>query len=399
LDKWLEKDITIRVLSIVLALTLWFQVTSEQNPLTSRTFKSINLNVRNLDKSLVLVDFVPKTITVTLQGQRRAMSLLEDSNISAGVDLKAMEPGKASLPIDVTLPNGVQLVEVLPGQASITADTFLRKKVKVEVRPTGNPAEDYAPLTGVPKVTEATVEGAKSRVALVVKALVDVDITGATGDVIRTVPLRVLDVDGQEIKDVQAQPKVVEARVPMRKLPPAKMVTVKPETQGPTKEGFKVGSLTAEPQTVKIRAPQEALQKITAVSTRPIDVTGVSAGFDRQVDIVIPPGVSLVEPKSVQVKVSIVEDRAEKTIAKVPVTVRNASTTFSASVTPAEVSVTIEGLRVVVEKVTAKSLEVFVDALGLFEGEFGVNVQVVLPNGINLTGLSSDIVKLTLKRR
>ncbi len=399
MDKWLEKDITIRVLSIVLALALWFQVSSEQNPFVSRTFKSINLKVQNLDKALVLVDVVPKTVTVTLQGQRREMNLLKETDVSVAVDLKAMEPGKASLPIDVALPVGVELVEVLPGQASVTADTFLRKKMKVEVRPTGNPAEDFAAQAGIPKITEAMIEGAKSRVALVARVVADVDITGANGDVTRTVPLRILDMDGQEIRDVQVSPKTVEARVPMRKLPPAKTVSVKPEVQGPPKEGFKVGSLVAEPVSVKIRASQEVLQRVTTVSTRTIDVTGVSADFDRQVDIVLPPGVSMVEPRSVQVKVAIVEDRAEKTIAKVPVTVRNASAAFTTTVSPVEVSITIEGLRIVVDKVTVKSLEVFVDALGLFEGEYQTNVQVVLPNGIALTGLSNETVRLTLKRR
>ncbi len=399
MDKWLEKDITIRILSIVLALALWFQVSSEQNPFVSRTFKLIDLKVQNLDKALVLVDVVPKTITVTLQGQRRAMNLLKETDVSAAVDLKAMEPGKASLPIDVVLPTGVELVEVLPGQASVTADTFLRKKMKIEVRPTGNPAEDFASQAGIPKVTEATIEGAKSRVALVAKIVADVDVAGANGDVTRTVPLRILDMDGQEIRDVQVSPKTVEARVPMRKLPPAKTVSVKPEVQGPPKEGFKVGSLATEPLSVRIRASQDVLQKVTTVSTRPIDVTGVSADFDRQVDIVLPPGVSMVEPRFVQVKVAIVEDRAEKTIAKVPVTVRNASAAFTATISPSEVSVTIDGLRIVVDKVTAKSLEVFVDALGLFEGEYQTNIQVVLPNGVTLKGLSNETVRLTLKRR
>lgn len=399
MDRWLEKDLTIKVLSVILALAMWFQVTSEQNPLTTRTFKSVPVKPQNLDQSLVLIDLAPKTISATIQGQRRVVNALKEEDITAFVDLKAMEAGKASLPVDVVLPRAVQLVEVLPNQVTVTADSSVKKRVRVEIRSMGSPAEDYMALPGQTKVTDVTIEGPRSRVSLVAKAVADVDVTGAAADVVRTVPLRALDVDGKEIKDVTVQPKAIEVRIPMRKLPPAKTVAVKVDILGPPKEGFKVTAMQSEPQTVRIRGPAEVLAKIDTVLTRPVDIRGVASDFDRQIEILLPPGISLVEPKSVLARVSIAEDRIEKTIAKVPVQVKHLPATLKWSVTPSDVSVTVEGQRAIVEKLGPKNIEVFVDALGLYEGDHGVSIQVSLPQGVALVSTSVDVVTLNIRKK
>jgi len=399
LDRWLEKDITIRVISVVLALALWFQVTAEQNPLTTRTLKSVTVKAENLDQGLVLIDMAPRTIAVTVQSQRRIVNSLKDEDIQAFVDLKTMESGKASLTIDVTLPWGVQLVEVLPNQVTVTADTMARKKVRIEVRVMGNPAEDFMALPGQPRIVETTVEGPRSRVGLVSRAVADVDVAGASQDAVKNVPLRALDIDGREVKDVSFQPKSVEVRVPMRKLPPAKVVNIKAEIQGPPKEGFKVSAVQADPTTVRIRGPAEVLAKIESVVTNPLDVRGVATDFDRQVEVVLPAGVSLVEPRTVLVRASIVEDRTEKTIAKVPIIVKNVSQAYKWTLIPADIALTVEGRRIAIDKLNPKTVEVWVDALGLFEGEHTLSAQVSLPAGVVLTAISSDTVTLTLKKR
>jgi YbbR domain-containing protein len=400
LDRWFEKDATVRVLSVVLAFVLWFQVTAEQNPTTPRTFKTVTIKVHNLDSSLVLMDMTPKTVQVTVQAQRRTVAALKDEEVTASVDLKSVDAGKANVPIEIFVPKGISITEVSPTQAAVTADNTSRKRLRLEVRSVGNPADDYMALAGqTTRATDVTVEGPKTRVALVTRVVADVDIAGATADVTKTVTLRALDVDGREIRDVSMTPKTVEAKIPMRKLPPAKTVTVKAEVAGVPKEGYKVSSVQVDPVSVKIRGPAEVIAKIDSVSANPVQVKGIATDFDRQSDIVLPPGVSMAEPKTVTIRVSIVEDRIEKTIQRVPVQVKNVSSAYKWTSTPTEITVNVEGKRALVDRLTAKTTQVFVDAFGLLEGDHVLYIQTSLPDGVVLQGISADTLILRVRKK
>jgi YbbR domain-containing protein len=304
------------------------------------------------------------------------------------------------VPIEISVPKGISITETTPAQASVTADTVNRKRLRLEVRSVGNPAEDYMALAGqATRTTDVTVEGPKTRVALVTRVVADVDITGATTDVTKTATIRALDVDGREIRDVTMNPKSVEAKIPMRKLPPAKTVTVKAEVSGLPKEGYKVSGVQVEPASIRIRGPAEIIAKIDSVSAAPVQVKGLATDFDRQSDIVLPPGVSMAEPKTVTVKVSIAEDRVEKTIQKVPVQVRNLSAAYKWTSTPTEINITVEGKRALVDRLTAKTTQVFVDAIGLLEGDYSLYIQTNLPEGVVLQAMSADTLVLRVRKK
>jgi len=395
-DRLFERDITVRVLSVIIALGLWFLVTAEQNPLTLRTFRTVEVKSQYLDKDLVLIDIEPKTIAVTVQSQRRTVDALKDGDIVAFVDLSSVLPGRAAVPIDIILPRGVQLVDASPNQVNVVADTISRRLVKVEVRAVGTPHEDFVAQPAEIEVQEVIVEGPRTNVGIVSRVVADVDISNATADIEREVSLRLLDIDGREVPDVRSQPEQVLVRVPMRKLPPSKIVRVEAETFGPPQLGYRVESLVAEPATVKIRGPLDVLIRVDSVGTTPVDVTGVASDFDRQVEVRMPPGVSSVEPKQVLVKVHIVEDRIEKQIENVPVTVRNLSADLNHSLEPSEISVVVEGPRELIDRMDSRYVEAIVYATGLGAGEHLLYVQVSLPPGAVLRRMSQESIKLIL---
>ncbi|MCR4398960.1 MAG: CdaR family protein [Firmicutes bacterium] len=400
MNKMLENDLTIKIISLFVAVVLWVQVTADQNPVTQRTFVNVPLEAANAEAGTVVMEMTPIVVRVTAQSQKAIISKVAEGEIKAVCNLKGLDAGRSVVPVSVTLPQGLELVEVVPGQATVFLDVEVPKVFKPEIKVTGAPSEDFVVGAVELKTTEVTVTGPKTRVQLVQKVTGSVDVTNASGDVSGSVEIRAVDSDGREVKNVTVSPRTAEVRVVMRQLPPAKYVQVKPSVVGTVRPGFRVVEVTSEPKIVKVRGPAESLQGLTSIRTWNVDVTGQSYNVEKQVELIVPAGFS-VEQKTVTVKVAIGEDRIEKTFQQIPIRIRNLSPGLKWSLNPSSVAVTVEGRRDQLEGFGAEGIEAFVEARNLGEGDHELKVQVVIPgrDDLSWTTIAPETVILSLEPR
>jgi len=398
-ERWWEKDLTVKVLSAVLALVIWFQVMSEENPAVDREFERIPIILENLREGYTITNFEPKSVNIVVRGQRRLVMDLDRADIRASVDLRQAADGSETLRVEVSVPKGLTVLEVVPSLVTVGLDAITQREAKVKLEVVGTPAEDYVPQAPVAALQEVTVTGPSRKVAQIEYVVGRVDVTGAAGEITLNVPLVPTSTQGKEVTGVTLSPAEVAVTVPFNKLPPAKYLIVEPRITGAPEEGFRVVSVDVEPKTVKIRAPESVGRTLHTIQTVPLSVQGAASTIVRQVDLVIPKGITSIDIQKVTVTVHIEEDIIKRTFDSIPILIQGVSPGLKWEMNPAGASVTIEGLRKIVEDTRASEIELFVDASGLRSGEYSLNVKYRTPAGISVKTIDPATVDLMLYPR
>jgi YbbR domain-containing protein len=157
-------EIGLRVLSLLLALLLWFGVASDRGAQVSL---AAPLEILNLPQDLEVVGGAPRTVDVWVRGRAGLAQKLEPGEVFVALDLSGAVAGQrvVHVPADsVRVPYGVRTVAVVPASFPITLERTLQKLVPIKPSLAGRPAPGYqvAGLTADP--VQVQVSGPESRV-------------------------------------------------------------------------------------------------------------------------------------------------------------------------------------------------------------------------------------------
>ncbi len=397
MDRFLERDIVIKVLAVVLALFLWVQVTGEQNPDTQRVISGIPVVYTNLDQGLVLLEKKPETISVKVGGLRGTLAKLTKENFTATADLHGGATGWAQFPLTVKVKAAdVQLVEY-PTQASARLDVVTSRQMDVQVHLIGVLGDDFANKQPVIKPSQVVVSGPRGRLDLIAKITGDIDLTGASDEIKRTVPVKAVDAQGLDMPDITIRPNSVDVTVSLVTLPPGVVMPVKGKVTGDPAPGYHLVSITTDPLVVKLRGDVTKLAGVDSVSFQPFSVAGVKGIVSQDAEIILPPGATMAEPRIVRVTVDIEEDGADKTINGIPTTIGGLAGGLSGSLSPATLSVTVRGPKSQLAGLTAKDIAASVNATGLKAGTYNLIPDVTVPNGFSIVAKDPATVTVTIK--
>ncbi len=374
MKRFTNEQILYMLLSLAIATVMWLYVATAQNPLVERAM-TIDLHVRGLSANEVVVQ-APNRLQVRLQGPRSALALLTPPMLDASVDLSGLRPGE----------HRVRVIERTPAEALVVLDAMTQKRLSVEVGLIGRPPEGIT--LGTPQVTpvHVIVKGAATQVDEVRHALVTIDTTNLRQQLVTSVPVRLVDANGQEVHGVAATPSVVEARLPVQEGVITKVVPVVPTIVGTPPPGLAVTAVTSDPATVTLRGPGRLLQSIQAASTAPIDLSGARGDLSRQVALALPSGVSS-STQRVTVVVRIGRAVLSTIVRAVPVRVVGVPAGTAFRVVPDRVDVQVEGPEDVVRRLTVTMLAIEVDAAGTRPGPHQVGLRAVLPPGVRLLAI------------
>lgn len=302
--EWLDQNLSLKVMAILLAIILWFQAMSDLNPVGQREIHDIPIALQNLDENLVVLAQSAERVTVVVQADRQRLEKLDPREFRAYVDLMGASAGKGSFRVEIMAPADLTAVYARPAQVSVTLDRRARKQVPVHVTLVGAPGTDHAHKPATVRPDYAVVEGPNSRVQLVEAVVAEVDITGATADLTGTVPVRAVDASGNEVHGVTPTPLIAEVGVPIVQLPPAVALPVAITPVGKPAAGYVVTGILVEPATVTVRGFREVLEKLTELRGV-VSVEGLNAPAQVVVELELPPGVLEVTPSSVTVFVQV----------------------------------------------------------------------------------------------
>ncbi|OGR27576.1 MAG: hypothetical protein A2139_00480 [Desulfobacca sp. RBG_16_60_12] len=155
----LKRNRFLKLLSLLLALALWFAVSGEE-----RTETSLNMTLEmvNLHKNLMVTSEVPPAIQVRVVGSRSIINNLSQARLIQTLDLSGYKSGRHTFslgPNSLSLPRGVQVVRIQPNPITLTLASTLTRTLPVKPALENNPAEGYELLSANTRPPQVTVRG------------------------------------------------------------------------------------------------------------------------------------------------------------------------------------------------------------------------------------------------
>lgn len=382
------------ILSVAVASVAWLYVATAQNPLVERTM-NVDLHVRGLSASDVLVQSPPSRVQVRLSGPRSAVALLSPGLLDASVDLTGLRPGEHRVPIVVAAPPEVRAVAQTPQEVLVVIDAVKSQRFAVEISLIGNLPQGVT--LGTPHVTPAyiMVTGAATQIEEIRHAIVTVDTTNLRQQLATSLQVHLVDASGQEVRGPTIDPPIVTAQLSVREGVIAKVVPVVPAIMGTPPPPLAVTGISTDPATVSLQGPGLLLQGVTAVPTAPIDLRGVKGNLRQQVAIQVPAGITA-SISRVTVSITLGRGSLSTIFRGVPIQVIGLRPGVKPRVVPASIDVQIEGPTEVVARLTPQSIRVIVDAGGRGAGRYEFTPKTQLPNGVRVVNLHPTQVLVIL---
>ncbi len=143
---WLQlspKDWVLRIISLGLAIVLWYFVGGED--IVNKNVM-VPVEVINLPRDLVISNQFKKEIEVSVTGPRSMVLDMGKGNVVRQVDLLEATPGTMVLENSndvIQVPRGVKVLRIQPESIILSLDKMIQKQLEVNPVTSGTPAPDY----------------------------------------------------------------------------------------------------------------------------------------------------------------------------------------------------------------------------------------------------------------
>ncbi len=141
---WVFENWGIKLLSLVLALALWFYVTSTGK--TELTL-SIPVELRNIPAGMIVVGNVTSSLEVRMQGQERVLREgTFGKKVVAVLDLSMTKEGENVVqvsPDDINRPGGTVVTHLSQSEVKVRLERLMRKSFRLKPVLRGVPATGY----------------------------------------------------------------------------------------------------------------------------------------------------------------------------------------------------------------------------------------------------------------
>ncbi len=392
--KKLTNNLGLKLLSLLVAVVLWLVVVNIDDPVTTRTFNGIHVDIENADtitsegKVYSILDG-SDTVNVTVKAKRSVLDSLVASDIKAYADIREMDVDLGLVPIDVYSQRNANKIEEITSRTKnlkISMESLQTKQFAIVNIISGVPAEGYAvgDITINPNVIK--VSGPASVVEKVTRAVVRIDVAGmGTKLNLKLVPL-LLDNSGNVISTggLSVNVKEVDAEVNMIN---TKEVPITVNTMGAPASGYTHTRTDYSPEKIKVKGSSEALDALTEIvlPNELLDISGAKETVEKTVDITeyLPKGVEPVDPNDKNIVLSAVIEHLDKrsiTISTASIEKKNLTMGLQTSFVSDKINVEVEGLSETIKEIKAEDLTCEIDLSDYTKvGKYSVPVKVSTP--------------------
>lgn len=285
----------LKIISLLLAFTLWFIVISTDDPVDEKRFQNVRVNLLNTelltekDQIYEVLDNTDVLRTVTFDAPNSVRREIQSSDIIAEADLTNLTVTN-TVEIKFSCPKYSEQVQNIRGNieyVKLNIEEKVSHWINIEVVKTGDVAEGYMIGSTTLDRNRLQIEGPKSAIEAIDRAVVDVDVTGITSNSTASGEIRLIDVDGNEVtrESVVKNLEMVTVSVAIWNI---KEVPVAYGYTGTLAEGYvDTGVIDVSVETVKIAGPADRLANITELQVNPedINITGSTKDYETVVQL------------------------------------------------------------------------------------------------------------------
>ncbi|MDI9515009.1 MAG: CdaR family protein [Bacillota bacterium] len=400
IDRLFEKDVVVKVLSVLIAILIWFLVLDQDNPFTERTITvPLTSNVEVLDaKNLQIIgSSIPATVDIRIKGRRKRVDSVSSGDFSVFLDLSEVE-GSGIKSVDVGSPEytgdkDIIIIGTNPTSVRLHFERVVGKQYPVTIEFTGSLPEGYQVVNqrvdpGIILIEEK--EGTLSRVGRVV-ALVNLNDLSVTKELV--VRATVYDIEGKPMPQFEGKYPAIVSFDLARKLPLATPIKGKPKT------GYYFKEIIPDPSSVLVIGTKNLLDSLSRIEAEAIDIEGKSETFKTELNLIVPQGAALAETSRPVTALVSIDPLSTRTIqfSTNMISIYDSDTTgsFEYAIVHSSVNIPVEGRPELIQDLKADNIKCSISVKDLGEGDHQVPVTVSLPTGVSLRERPSVTVVIT----
>jgi len=394
MKKFEGRNLHIKILSVVVAVSLWFYVGYEENPLAENKAE-IAVSYENLSGDYVLIDKVD-TITVSLRGRESQQNEFDKNTIKATVDLKNARPGEDNYEIEIQNRSGLDIISVTPSIAEVAIDELKTITLKVEPQLNGNVDKGYL-LKGVTAIPSSiSVSGPSIYLDQLRAAKAQLEVKDLTASVKEVASVTLLNQENEVITQdfLKILTPTVELEVVVEEKDPTKVVPLRTTVVGEVAEGYMVEGTTCTPSSITISGKEDVLKRVSIIYTADINVDGLNQSMQNDVALKIPEGITVEGGiKRAKVTVHVAEKVMEETLT-LPIEIKGA-TSGMVTFTPQNAEIKIKGTADAIARAKA-TIKASVDVSNLTAGKHTIEVQCELAGNAKVESIAPTTVEATI---
>lgn len=393
---------TRKILSVAIAMILWFYVITEQNPVVLKDItipvKIVNVEALNRNDLIMLEDAGAYAVTMRIKGKKETLDLVNERTLTAYADISGnTASGAVSVPVVINgIPDGVTITNRSDHSIRVTLDKKISVQKTVAINITGNPILGLASLPAVVTPTDVVLTGPESVINRVKTVKVDVDIAGSNANVDKKLQVRLLDEAGKDVTGIQLDSQYVNVTIPISN---TKRVPIQLQLEGTPAEGYMLVDHFLTPREILLTGEQGVLDSLNSITTKPISLNanGASptASYETPITLDLPAGVQLANPNE-QIRAYIdIQPVVTNTLETTHVELRNLADKYIVIDSPPKtVKLTVRGPESLVKDLE-KNITLYIDLTNAKEGQG--NYEIIWEKAAKLEVLEAVPSHLTLE--
>lgn len=413
----LTNNLGLKLISVGLAIILWIIVVSIDDPVITRTFSGIEVEVLNADavtsqgKTYEILDG-SNNIAVSVSAKRSILEKISKDYIKATADLKEMTIlNSAAINVRTTrYSDMITSITPLTKNLKLAVEDLDKKQLSITVETIGNPAKGYVVGNNSPSVNITTVTGAASKVSRISRAVATVDVSGRTSNIRTGAEVVLYDGNGDPVNSSSVSVSVREIVVDVDILE-TKEISVSAAVSGTTAEGFAyTGLVSVDPETVLVAGSGTVFNNLESIviPAEDISIDGITEdkSFVLNITDYLPSGIRLADSGyDGTVTVTVYVGKLENALIDIPTSnifIDNIPEGFTVSFADGSGTkrVEVQGLNEVLTNLDASTIMGSIDASamtprepvegeeGLHAGSYDAYVKWNMPPGVTVVGAS-----------
>lgn len=367
-------NLGLKILSILLAFSVWFMVVNISNPEVTRS-KDVTLEIENAQ---VLTDARrayeisgKSVVTISYDVRTKDEYQVRSSDFRAYVDLAELYDVTGSVQVQVEVLNNkdlIQNVKAKPGVIQVKTEEIQTKRFELAVSTSGTTASEYA-LSNIALSPEyITVEGPISKVGQISHVGIEINVDGLDQDTSGTAKPVFYDANGNSLEisnRIKVNVPEIQYELSVSKV---KHLPLDFNVMGTVADGYQYTGIECEVKSISVvghKTDLATIDKITIPQTE-LNLDGITGDKQVTVDVrnYLPEDVMLVENEDPYVTILLkVEQLSRKniTLSEDDITKKNHVPGFRYRLLPSRIEVVVEGLAEDLEGLRGEDLQASID--------------------------------------
>lgn len=289
------------LVSFLIAIILWAYVIGEINPVTTKSFVAVNINLENQialeERALAIESISEDKINVTVKGERSRIQNVEKDDVYAEVDLALARTGHNELDVKVRTPEKVNVDKKSISKVRLTVGELVSEERPTKIVYVGATNSDLEPYTIEKTPEKVTIRGAMSNVERVSQVIAKVRVDQIKDkETTAEAELVPVDKNGKKVNWIRLSSSQIQVKAVMTK-------TKKVDLEVPI-QGNDSGDVKLDYQkTVMIKGNADVVKEISKIETEPVDLSSYAQNTTIELKPILPEGVQLAAGSDMTAKV------------------------------------------------------------------------------------------------